>query len=443
MTVSTGAAVGIAMGSLIAGILICGLVVDLLGGHRYILKKRPARGADGEDGNLEESIFGEKASRSHRGGPIDPERILSTPEQQQNSPVSSLDSSSSSIATIETLDQEVRQEFVNLNIAIKGHAELYYNLRPIEDEVALKSASCDTNLSTLDDLLGPTAPLDAIAMDSLLQTPETRHEGIRLLIAWSLFRFIQLDAPVERTLLPPELVQCAQAMSRRRQDVSSGTMMTTTTMMMMDEEAKKKRLEITRKPLPLNSNPGSGASNRVISSPPLQPPGTSTATSTIAPTNAAALQEEPDNRILFAKWREISGKLFPPIHAPPLHNLSSSPPFSSSSPPHSSSSAAAAVTNPHPHPLTTPPNENTTTTTTTTPHEDLITTLVCLLQPYIATGYGGARVRDLENVVAATTRLGFRLMFSSRTEWEFAWSTLMADEFVVFPALVKVGDGRG
>lgn len=432
MTVSTGAAVGIAMGSLIAGILICGLVVDLLGGHRYILKKRPARGADGEDGNLEESIFGEKASRSHRGGPIDPERIVSTPEQQQNSPVSSLDSSSSSIATIETLDQEVRQEFVNLNIAIKGHAELYYNLRPIEDEVALKSASCDTNLSTLDDLLGPTAPLDAIAMDSLLQTPETRHEAIRLLIAWSLFRFIQLDAPVERTLLPPELVQCAQAMSRRRQDVSSGTMMTT--MMMMDEEAKKKRLEITRKPLPLNSNPGSGASNRVISSPPLQPPGTST--TTIAPTNAAALQEEPDNRILFAKWRELSGKLFPPIHAPPHHNLSSSssPPFSSSSPPHSSSSAAA---NPHPHPLTTPPNEN------TTPHEDLITTLVCLLQPYIATGYGGARVRDLENVVAATTRFGFRLMYSSRTEWEFAWSTLMADEFVVFPALVKVGDGRG
>lgn len=429
MTVSTGAAVGIAMGSLIAGILICGLVVDLLGGNRYILKKRPARGADGEDGNLEESIFGEKASRSHRGGPIDPERILSTPEQQQNSPVSSLDSSSSSIATIETLDQEVRQEFVNLNIAIKGHAELYYNLRPIEDEVALKSASCDTNLSTLDDLLGPTAPLDAIAMDSLLQTPETRHEAIRLLIAWSLFRFIQLDAPVERTLLPPELVQCAQAMSRRRQDVSSGTMMTTT--MMMDEEAKKKRLEITRKPLPLNSNPGSGASNRVISSPPL-PHGTST--TTIAPTNAAAaaLQEEPDNRILFAKWREISGKLFPPIQTPPHHNLSSSPPFSSSS-----AAAAAAVTNPHPH---TPPNE---TTTTTTPHEDLITTLVCLLQPYIATGYGGARVRDLENVVAATSRFGFRLMFSSRTEWEFAWSTLMADEFVVFPALVKVGDGRG
>lgn len=437
MTVSTGAAVGIAMGSLIAGILICGLVVDLLGGHRYILKKKPARGADGEDRNLEESIFGEKASRSHRGGPIDPERILSTPEQQQNSPVSSLDSSSSSIATIETLDQEVRQEFVNLNIAIKGHAELYYNLRPIEDEVALKSASCDTNLSTLDDLLGPTAPLDAIAMDSLLQTPETRHEGIRLLIAWSLFRFIQLDAPVERTLLPPELVQCAQAMSRRRQDVSSGTMMTTT--MMMDEEAKKKRLEITRKPLPLNSNPGSGASNRVISSSSPLPPGTSTATTTIAPTNAAALQEEPDNRILFAKWREISGKLFPPIHAPPHHNLSSSPPFSSSSPPHSSSSAAAANANPHPHTLTTPPNEN----TTTTPHEDLITTLVCLLQPYIATGYGGARVRDLENVVAATTRFGFRLMFSSRTEWEFAWTTLMADEFVVFPALVKVGDGRG
>lgn len=434
MTVSTGAAVGIAMGSLIAGILICGLVVDLLGGHRYILKKRPARGADGEDGNLEESIFGEKASRSHRGGPIDPERILSTPEQQQNSPVSSLDSSSSSIATIETLDQEVRQEFVNLNIAIKGHAELYYNLRPIEDEVALKSASCDTNLSTLDDLLGPTAPLDAIAMDSLLQTPETRHEGIRLLIAWSLFRFIQLDAPVERTLLPPELVQCAQAMSRRRQDVSSGTMMTTTTMTMMDEEAKKKRLEITRKPLPLNSNPGSGASNRVISSPPL-PHGTST--TTIAPTNAAAaaLQEEPDNRILFAKWREISGKLFPPIHAPPHHNLSSSPP-------HSSSSAAVSNPHPHPHTLTTSPNE-TSTTTTTTPHEDLITTLVCLLQPYIATGYGGARVRDLENVVAATTRFGFRLMFSSRTEWEFAWTTLMADEFVVFPALVKVGDGRG
>lgn len=51
-------------------------------------------------------------------------------------------------------------------------------------------------------------------------------------------------------------------------------------------------------------------------------------------------------------------------------------------------------------------------------------------------------MRDLEKIVKEGAALGYRL-FTQRAEWEFVWSTLMADEMVVFPALVKVGDERG
>ena len=362
MTVSSGGAAGIAIGCLIAGGLICFLTIYLIGRRQHILKKlKRSKAPDEQDGNLEESIIGEKESRSRSVGQIDPDRIIATPDpQRQHEHIRSNSSSSCStatIGTIEGIDHEVREEFHCLNVAIKGHAELYYNLRPVE-EADHKNAACDTNLASLADLLGPTAPLDAIAMDSLIQTPETRHDAIRLLLAWVLFRLTQPDAPLDKSLLPLELVQCAQAMSRK--DV-------------IDEA--RRRSEITRKPLPLNSNPGVGASNR---------------------------KTAEDDRVTFAKWREMSGKLFQPIYGAGKVK-----------------SGDAREKN----------------------IGELVTTLVCLLQPYVAKGYGGARVRDLENVVKAAAGFGYKL-FTQRTEWEFAWSTLMSDELVVYPALVKVGDGE-
>ncbi|USW57049.1 hypothetical protein Slin15195_G103680 [Septoria linicola] len=365
MAVSSGGAAGIGIGCLIAGVLICGLAFYVLGPRRHLWRRKKS-GID-EDGNLEESIIGEKT----RGGThhIDGGCVVPTPsaEGQASHSRSGSDSSVSTatIGTIEFIDHEVREEFHCLNVAIKGHAELYYNLRPIE-EPNHKNASCDTNIATLTDLLGPAAPLDGIAMDCLLQEPATRHDSIRLLLAWVVFRFTQLDAPMEKTLLPPELVKCAQAMSRSAA--------------MVDEAAARRRSEVRRKPLPLNSNPGVGASNRKSEG-----------------------SSEQDERLSFAKWREMSGKLFEPIYGAGKVKVGD-----------------ARLKN----------------------IDEMVTTLVCLLQPYVAKGYGGARVRDLENVVKAAAGFGYKL-FTQRTEWEFAWSTLMSDELVVYPALVKVGDDRG
>ncbi|PPJ56628.1 hypothetical protein CBER1_01806 [Cercospora berteroae] len=393
--VSTGGAVGIAIGCLIAGVLVCGMAFYLHGRRRHLLRKKKSKGGGDGDGGILEETIGEK----QRGGNFDAERLNDSPTprtRERSHSHSTSSTSTATIGTIESIDHEVREEFHCLNVAIKGHAELYYNLRPIESPEDFKNISCDTNMVTLNNLLGPNAPINAIATDILLQSPETRHDTIRFLLAWVLFRFIQPDAPIEHTLLPPELVKCAQAMARRASQSAT-------------EEAGRRRSESraggrsvgARSPSPLKSNPGIGASNR-------QPAPSVTSD----PATASSAMAIADERLSFAKWRSMSGKLFYPMYG------------------------SGKIANP------TSPTAPTSPDPRVKNIDQLVTALVCLLQPYVAKGYGGARVRDLENVIKSAAGFGYKL-FTQKTEWEFAWSTLMSDEVVVFPALVKIGDDRG
>ncbi|KAF2216990.1 hypothetical protein CERZMDRAFT_80980 [Cercospora zeae-maydis SCOH1-5] len=391
--VSPGVVLGIAAGCLIAGVLVCGLAFYLYGRRRqFFQQKKSNSGRDG-DGAILEEMMGEK----QRGGDFDPDQLHDSPTSKgrQRSRASSTSSTSTAtIGTIESIDQEVREEFQRLNVAIRGHAELYYNLRPVECPDEFKKMSCSsTNLVTLNNLLGPDAPINAITTDVLLRAPETRHDTIRFVLAWVLFRFIQPDAPIEQTLLPPELVKCAQAMSRRDSQNAS------------DQAGRRRSASLSggrnvgaRSPSPLKSNPGIGASNRQPAPSITSDPATASSATAIA-----------DERLSFARWRSMSGKLFYPVYGTGevAHPTASTPPD--------------------------PREKNV---------DQLVTSLVCLLQPYVAKGYGGARVRDLEAVVKSAAGFGYKL-FTQKTEWEFAWSTLMSDEVVVFPALVKVGDDRG
>lgn len=358
---SAGGAAGIGIGCTIAGMLICALVFGLLSRRKW-----RHVGSVGSNEHMEEFVPG--AGEKTRSVRIDGGRAVSNPPRSRSS--SSSTCTTTTIGTIEAADQEFREEHYSLMVSIKGHAELYHTTKPITEADSIRF--CDANLETLNELLGPNALLDAFAMDSLLRASETRHDAIRLLVAWVIFRYIQPDAPIEHTLLPPELVKCAQAMSHAAATVQTA-----------EDENPKSSYSIARKPLPLTSNPIS--SGRTASS-----------SSHVSPRSPT---QESTERLTFAKWRATSGTLFAPIFGP-----------------------HGKVTSPS-DPRT--PNIN-----------NLVTTLVCLLQPYVARGYGGARVRDLENVVKQGAAFGYRL-FVQRTEWEFAWSTLMGDEVVVYPALVS------
>ncbi|KXT03210.1 hypothetical protein AC578_4764 [Pseudocercospora eumusae] len=352
MTVSSGGAAGIGIGCTIAGVLICGAIFFLVGRRRRKLPNDPSRNGIEE----EISIGSEKAVRPDhhtlQQNPINAPQILVT----RRNTAASTSSSSSNDSLGNATDTETKELFHDLNVAIRGHAQLYYTTSSEIDP----SQSCDANLSTLESILGTSAPVDAVAMHALLQAPETRIDAIRLLIAWAVFKYIQPDAEIERTLLPPELVKCAQAMSRASV-----------------LENSQVRYSIPRKPVP-----GSG----------------------ISAVDITTVTQRSDDHIAFAKWREISGKLFEPIYG---------------------DGKVVGTKDSRDQNI-----------------GELVTILVCLLQPYVAKGYGGARVRDLENVIKMGAAFGYRL-FTQRPEWEFAWSTLMADEIVVYPALVKIGDEKG
>ncbi|KXT13839.1 hypothetical protein AC579_6889 [Pseudocercospora musae] len=352
MTVSSGGAAGIGIGCTIAGILICGASFYLVG-HR----RRKLASDLNDPGRVEEEIpiGGEKAVRSLnplQQNPINASDLLVT---RRNTAASS-SSSSSDDSLGNATDTETKEIFHRLNVAIRSHAGLYYTTSSEIDP----SQSCDANFSTLESILGTSAPVDAVAMDTLLQAPKTRIDAIRLLIAWAVFKYIQPDAEIERTLLPPEMVKCVQAM-RRASLV----------------ENSQVRHSLPRKPVP-----GSG----------------------ISAVDITTVTQRPDDHIAFAKWRETSGKLLQPVYG---------------------DGKVVGTKDPRDQNI-----------------GELVTILVCLLQPYVAKGYGGARVRDLENVVGMGAAFGYRL-FTQRPEWEFAWSTLMADEIVVYPALVKIGDEKG
>jgi hypothetical protein len=331
---------------------------------KMMMMVRRKRGGD-DDENFEETMIGEKSrgSGSGSGAPARSNTVrtgAAAAAEGSPSARSSTSDATTTIGTIEAADQDVREQFHCLMVAIKGHAELYYTTRPVEEEDQIKY--CDENLPTIHDVLGPDAPVDALTMDALLRASDTRHDAIRLLLAWVILRYIQPDAPLSKTLLPAELCRCAQAMARPAGREPEGD----------DDEARRK----------------SGG--------------------TALQASASASQEHvrqtgEDDRVAFAKWRETSGRLFQPIFGDGSVGV------------YDSREANIG---------------------------ELVTVLVCLLQPYVAKGYGGARVRDLENVVKAGAAFGYKL-FTQRTEWEFAWSTLMADEIVVYPALVKIGDDKG
>lgn len=76
--------------------------------------------------------------------------------------------------------------------------------------------------------------------------------------------------------------------------------------------------------------------------------------------------------------------------------------------------------------------------------DELTITIHQILQPHARAGLGAPRAKDLASVVSQGAQFGYTL-FSQPTPWKLDWGAAekQSHEIVCFPALVKVGDGRG
>ncbi|KAK4494300.1 hypothetical protein PRZ48_014598 [Zasmidium cellare] len=149
----------------------------------------------------EDPAAAEMMSVSTAMAPI-PERKASTIDRQTTT-------TSTGIELLPPLsDYQLAGVFVDLRKKIRSHVEMFY----AADVQAMspKPNGRDASLARLSSVLDEEAPLDAGAMDALLQETRTRLGAIRMLIAWMILRNVEVSAPLERTLLPSELVRVVE-----------------------------------------------------------------------------------------------------------------------------------------------------------------------------------------------------------------------------------------
>ncbi|KAF2816567.1 uncharacterized protein BDZ99DRAFT_139101 [Mytilinidion resinicola] len=182
--VSGGAAAGIAIGCLIAGAAIAGLIVWLL--------MRRSR-------NKIQAGFQDRPAAAHAG-----------PEKQLILGAPSNASSDSTLRIVENHlplpleDNAISGDVTKLSTLIKNHVQSYYHESPV--------ASGTVDLDALQ-ALGDNLPVSIGTLGTLLSNPTTREVGLRFCIAWVIISRSKLNGDPKTTLLPPEVVQCVSSMS--------------------------------------------------------------------------------------------------------------------------------------------------------------------------------------------------------------------------------------
>ncbi|KAF2166099.1 hypothetical protein M409DRAFT_55441 [Zasmidium cellare ATCC 36951] len=324
------AVTGIGIGAGIGG----GLALIALGVLFYLYRRRRHRMQQPTPRWAESDRAGDILSVSTEMAPIPsslPERKASTIGRQTTT-------TSTGIELLPPLpDHQLASLLVPLISNIKTHVEMFY----ITDVVPAspKPSHVDSGFMKLTEVLDEGAPLDANAMDALLREPRTRFAAIRMLIAWSILRNIEVSAPLDRTLLPPELV-------------------------------------------------------RVIGS-----------------METGQYQQSDDLSLTHSQTRHTTASLLSPIYS--TTSTSSSPELDVHDP------RRPNIVN-------------------------LTNDLAPILQPYVKPKLGRQRSKDLEMLINLGAQIGYTL-FSQPTTWRFDWGGERhgADEIVVFPAFVKVGDEGG
>lgn len=179
-----GGVAGIAIGCLVAGALIAGLLVWFCTGRSR--KKR--------------------TSPDHEASAI----ALMNRDKGSTAKALSLESSSPMSLAIESglpqplEDKAISDEISKISNLIKNHVQSYYH-----------SGRVSPGLLDLDDIqaFGGDLPISTGTLSTLLSNSETRDIALRFCLAWVIISRMQLKSGPAKTLLPPEVADCFQSMA--------------------------------------------------------------------------------------------------------------------------------------------------------------------------------------------------------------------------------------
>jgi hypothetical protein len=178
-----GAVAGVAIGCLIAGGLITGLLVWFLWGRRKAASARHHESSAVTLINREKGANAQVTSVAS-GSPI--------PKAMENGLPQPLE------------DQAISGEVSKISNAIKNHVQSFYH-----------SGKVSPGLLDLDDLqgLGNNLPMSTGTLSTLLGNSDTREIALRFCIAWVAVSRMQLEALPSMTFLPPEVTECFLSMT--------------------------------------------------------------------------------------------------------------------------------------------------------------------------------------------------------------------------------------
>lgn len=179
-SVTGGAAAGIAIGCLIAGILIAGVVFWLYWG-----KRKSSRFQESEAGVFSMAPYNKKPTAnvlSLESGSL----LASTRDSGLPQPLE---------------DKAISGDISKISSAIKNHVQSYY----LTDRVS-------PTLMDHDDIraLGPKMPISTGTLSTLLENSATREVALRFCIAWVIVSKMQPHDNQTDNFLPPEIDQCLQ-----------------------------------------------------------------------------------------------------------------------------------------------------------------------------------------------------------------------------------------
>ncbi|KAF2269554.1 hypothetical protein CC78DRAFT_282382 [Lojkania enalia] len=181
--ISKGGVVGIAIGCLVAGALIAGLLMWLRSG-----RSRRKHSSDQEASAIaflnREKGAAAKAHSVETGSPASQAILSALPQPLE--------------------DKAISGEVSKLSNLIKNHVQSYYHTGRIIPRML-----------DLDDLqaFGSNLPISTGTLSTLLGNSETREIALRFSIAWVLVSRIEYYDEMSATFLPPEVARCFQSIS--------------------------------------------------------------------------------------------------------------------------------------------------------------------------------------------------------------------------------------
>jgi hypothetical protein len=179
-----GAVAGVAIGCLIAGGLIAGLLVWFLLGRR-----RKAANARHHESSAVTLINREKGASAQVTSVASASPISQAMENGLPQPLE---------------DKAISGEVSKISNAIKNHVQSFYH-----------NGRVSPGLLDLDDLqgLGNNLPMSTGTLSTLLGNSDTREIALRFCIAWVAVSRMQLQAHPSTTFLPPEVAACSLSMA--------------------------------------------------------------------------------------------------------------------------------------------------------------------------------------------------------------------------------------